>query len=258
MDISIAVVEDRETDRDTLLRDIRGWRDKGFDRNGTEVCYSSGESMLENFEPGKIRLVFMDIYMGKLNGIETARELRARDPGILIVFLTTSRDFAFDAFPVHPFDYIVKPYEVEKLCLVLDEAQRVVESEDASSQDEIKIPIRITQSSPVMSKGIYDVRTSKVSAVMSRGHTVEVSMTDGQSLTSSMAFSEVEKLLSDDPRFLTCNRGVIVNMDQVDSLTDGVFCMKNGSKCSIRVRGRTKTVSDFSQYRITKMRGSSR
>ena len=70
--------------------------------------------MLPNvYEPGHSDLVFLDICMGDVNGIELARHLRAVDEKVLIVFLTTSSEYAFDAFPIHPFDYLMKPIDPE-------------------------------------------------------------------------------------------------------------------------------------------------
>ena len=249
MAFNIAVVDDQEMDRETLRHDIQLWRGQGLSREGLSLRYTSGAAMLERFEPRTIHLVFMDIYMKPLNGIETAKRLRAVDVALLIVFLTTSSDFAFDAFPVHPFDYIIKPYERRKVCGVLDEALRVLALQEPT------VPIRVVQSQPVVSNGVYEVPLRNISAVVSRKHTVEICMADGQTLLSGMSFSEIESLLAADSRFLLCNRGLMVNMDQVASLNGDAFQMKNGSFCPIRVRGRAKTVADFSQYRIERMRG---
>ena len=55
------------------------------------------------------------------NGIETARILRRTDPDLLLVFVTSSPEYVWDAFPVHPFDYLLKPYREEKLFQLADE-----------------------------------------------------------------------------------------------------------------------------------------
>ena len=61
------------------------------------------------------QVVFLDICMEGTNGIETAQRLRAADPDLLIVFVTSSPEYVWDAFPVHPFDYLLKPYKEESL-----------------------------------------------------------------------------------------------------------------------------------------------
>ena len=70
-----------------------------------------------------------------------------------------------------------------------------------------------------------------------------------------MTFSELEKLLSNDRRFLRCNRGVIVNMDQVLRVDGDVFKMRDGTVFPLRVRNRTVLISQFSQYTISRMEG---
>jgi DNA-binding LytR/AlgR family response regulator len=95
----------------------------------------------------------------------------------------------------------------------------------------------------------------KLVAIESRGHAVEVHLTDGQTLRSIMTFSELEKLLCDDERFLRCNRGIIVNMDQVLKLDGDVFRMRDGTLYPLRVRNRAALVSQFSQYMISRVDG---
>lgn len=54
--------------------------------------------------PGEgYQVVFLDVCMEGTNGIETARQLRDADPELLIVFVTSSPEYVWDAFPVHPF-----------------------------------------------------------------------------------------------------------------------------------------------------------
>ena len=263
MELNIASADDQTSDTERLQRDIQSWGRRGGEAAvGSVLCCPSGTALLKHladapsrgFGPGAFQLVFMDIYMGELNGIETARRLRAADPGVLIVFLTTSGDFAFEAFPVHPFDYLIKPYETERLYGVLDEAVRVLAGKAEAPAEEITL--RAARGQADAPNGTYTVPLEKISVAASLAHTVELTLTDGRSLQCAMTFSEVEKQLSADPRFLLCNRGLMINMDHVSSVEKDSFLMKSGARCSIRVRGRTKTVADFSQYRLSKMRGA--
>ena len=66
------------------------------------------------------------------NGIETAQRLRAADPDLLIVFVTSSPEYVWDAFPVHPFDYLLKPYQPEELKQIID---RVRQKRDTNVQN---------------------------------------------------------------------------------------------------------------------------
>lgn len=115
MEFNIAIVDDTLADVLRLENFIENYFSLSEHKLNKIVSYSSGSEILKNFHPRMFQIVFMDIIMGDINGIETSRRLRKEDKEILIVFTTTSREYAFEAFPVHPFDYIVKPYEKKML-----------------------------------------------------------------------------------------------------------------------------------------------
>ena len=61
---------------------------------------------LNTYVPGDFDLIFMDIYLNELNGIDIVRKIRQMDSKVMIVFLTTSKAYIFEAAPFHFFDYI--------------------------------------------------------------------------------------------------------------------------------------------------------
>lgn len=68
--------------------------------------------------------MFLDIYMGDENGVDTAQALRRLDTDCLLVFTTTSTDHAFDGFCVRAFHYLVKPCTEADLTALFDEIVR--------------------------------------------------------------------------------------------------------------------------------------
>ena len=106
MNIRIAIVDDQAQARELLRQDLLVRVPDG----ASVACFDGGEAFLSGFTPGDDALVFLDICMEGMNGIEVAQRVRKRSARCLIVFLTSSKEYAFDAFPVHPFDYLVKPY----------------------------------------------------------------------------------------------------------------------------------------------------
>ena len=240
LQLNIAIVDDLKLDRERLSADLRSYFARRPDLDMKLTEFESAEQLMEAYQPGAFDVLFLDILMGGLNGIQLAGKLREIDQKVLIIFLTSSPEFAFDAFPVHPFDYLMKPYEYERLEAVLAEVLH------ALSAEEPIISIRVPRDT-------HEVPLNKLVAIESRGHTVEVHLSDGQTLRSIMTFAEIEKILADDPRFLRCNRGVIVNMDQVLSPKDGAMHMKDGSSYPIKVNGRASVLSEFSQYMISKV-----
>lgn len=78
-----------------------------------------GVNALVEIERLKPDLVFLDVQMPELNGIEVARKL-AENPGPLLVFTTAYDRFAIDAFELSATDYLLKPYDAERLARALD------------------------------------------------------------------------------------------------------------------------------------------
>ena len=110
MALPIAIVEDQTPDAQRLEELLQ-------QQLPAAECtwFTCGDDFLRAAaEPGLYAVVFLDICMAGTNGIETARRLRQADPEVLIVFVTSSPEYVWDAFPVHPFDYLLKPYQKEK------------------------------------------------------------------------------------------------------------------------------------------------
>ena len=183
---------------------------------------------------------------------ESRQLAKSVDSKVLIIFTTLSREFALDSFfsasvPVRPFDYILKPYDSERLDKTLSEAVKILEAPDPA------LSVRVSRST-------YDIPYRKISAVLSNNHAVEIVMIDSNCLICSMKFGEVENILMTDKRFLLCNRGLIINMDCVRSLSKDkeVFIMKEGRRYPLKVKGRAKVIEDFTQYQISRIRGDMR
>ena len=124
MELRFAVVEDRLPDAQRLEGLLR----LAFGNGYILVCdhFESGDAFLQAFPSRAYQAVFLDICMEGTNGIDTARTLRRTDPDLPLVFVTSSPEYVWDAFPVHPFDYLLKPYREEKLFQLADELRRVL------------------------------------------------------------------------------------------------------------------------------------
>ena len=174
------------------------------------------------------------------NGIETARILRRTDPDLLLVFVTSSPEYVWDAFPVHPFDYLLKPYREEKLFQLADELRRVLfraepELEVRIARQQVHLPLR------------------KIQYAMAQNHYVRIVSDDGECRAVS-TFSQVEQLLRAQENFLVCNRGVILNMDKVLRLDSDCFEMLDGTCLPVRQKDKNTLFAQFTQYQFRHMR----
>ena len=87
--------------------------------------FSSGEGLLHWLDKhaGELDLIFLDMEMGELDGMETARRLRSADPGLQLVFVTGYADHVFEGYSVGALGYLLKPPKTEQLEEVLSRAQ---------------------------------------------------------------------------------------------------------------------------------------
>lgn len=92
--------------------------------------YYSGEELLAD-DISQAELLFLDISMPGLNGMETAKEIRKFNTSIKIVFLTSYSEFVFESFKVEAFRYLLKPLKEQELIETLDALR-----EDADNPDE--------------------------------------------------------------------------------------------------------------------------
>ena len=238
MELRFAVVEDRLPDAQRLESLLR----LAFGGGQPLVCdhYESGDAFLAAFPSKNYQVVFLDICMEGTNGIETARILRRADPDLLLVFVTSSPEYVWDAFPVHPFDYLLKPYREEKLFQLADELRRVLfraepELEVRIARQQVHLPLR------------------KIPYAMAQNHYVRIVSDDGECRTVS-TFSQVEQLLRAQENFIVCNRGVILNMDKVLRLDSDCFEMLDGTCLPVRQKDKNTLFAQFTQYQFRHMR----
>ncbi|OTO67701.1 MULTISPECIES: LytR/AlgR family response regulator transcription factor [unclassified Enterococcus] len=92
--------------------------------------YSSGEEFLSSGSIETVDLLFLDIEMKRLDGIETAKRLRKSNPRAVIVFVTAFADFVFEGYEVHALNYLLKPYGEKKIIEVLHKALGELEATD--------------------------------------------------------------------------------------------------------------------------------
>ena len=240
MEFSVAVVDDLLSERERIDADLRRIFLHDPEHEFRCVSFDSAESFLD--ASPDVQMAFFDICMDGMNGIELARRLRALDDRLLIVFLSTSSEYAFDAFPIHPFDYLIKPYPFERLEHVVQEAIRILNLGDR------KVSIRVA-------RAVHQIPLGNIVSAVSQGHRVVIALDGAEPLQSIMTFSEIEKQLSPDDRFLLVNRGVLINMDYARALTGDILAMKDGSSFALRTKNRGEIVSRFNHYQFSRMKG---
>ena len=76
----------------------------------TKQLFSTGETFLSVWKPGMYDIVFLDIFMDQLTGVDVARQIRKTDASVKIIFCTTSNEFASESYCVDASFYLLKPF----------------------------------------------------------------------------------------------------------------------------------------------------
>lgn len=118
--LRIAICDDSEDDREIL----KSLLEKCYIFADEEVVYefSSGKNAVSFLQkhPGEIDLLFLDIEMPNLSGMEAAEAIRAFDCSIQLIFVTGYPDYVFDVYRVGAMDYLMKPVKEDRLKEVLE------------------------------------------------------------------------------------------------------------------------------------------
>ena len=129
--LRIALCDDEAEARDVLRIQL----EKVLVEETEEIVYefSSGVNAVSWLEkhPGEIDLLFLDVEMSGLNGMETAERIRQFDENIILVFVTGYTDYVFDGYRTGAWDYIVKPTAAQKLRELLARVRRKLDSEQS-------------------------------------------------------------------------------------------------------------------------------
>jgi len=180
---------------------------------------NSGEELLELCQKEKLDLVFLDIEMKELNGIETGQEIRAINKDAVIVFVTGFKDFALQAFGIRAFDYIIKPLTQRKFEAFFNDVQKRLKEIQFRHEKDQRL---LVKSKSVMVELSYD----EIVFFEKSGHQIVVHVENGEEVAYYSSFKELKDEVGDG-MFVQCHQGYIANMDFVSSYRDKVLTLKS-------------------------------
>ena len=215
----VAVVDDNARDRAWLAGELESLlARRGL--SGSVTAFGRGEDFLKSARAERFTLAFLDVYMEHMDGVETARALRAFDPECLLVFSTSSADHALEGYRVHAVQYLVKPYglaELEELFTLLERLLPVPEKyvELRSGRQTVR------------------VRLEDVLWAEHFQHQVRVHTAGGGVLSTRLTFREFTELLAGESRFFVCGRGLLVNLDHAADFDGRDFRLADGTRLPV-------------------------
>lgn len=184
--------------------------------------FHSGKELLNNYIPGSYDVVFMDIFLNNENGVDCALKLRQLDENLNLIFLTTSSEFGVKSYDVRAADYIVKPATFEKLSRALHYC-KIKESQDDPT---ITVTTRNQLLEITLDRILYADYENRSSCIHLKDCLVPV----------SGSFSELSNQLIIYPQFMSCFKGIVVNLKEVRELGGDYLILKNGEQLPVSRR----------------------
>lgn len=203
--------------------------------------FSCGEELLSDFTPGVFELIILDIYMGGLTGVQTARLIRGKDKHVKLVFCSSSNEFASESYEVNACYYLKKPFTPDEFTAMLDRLE----------------PDKMELNRIVHLPGGQSVRLRSIVYADYSAHYMAFHMNDGANAVVRMSFSEAQEQLCRYPYFCTPSKGVIINFYEVASLGSDVFIMKDSSSVPISRRRYKEVTQAYANFRFNLLRQGS-
>jgi len=187
--------------------------------------FADGEALLREMpQSGAFDVYVLDIVMPVMNGIDLGLRIRERDRDGMIIYLTTSPDFALESYAARAFFYLLKPVDREKLFEVLDEA---VSSQRARQTQNIAVKTRQGQ----MRLPLDDILYAELKGRIARYYLKNGECVD--SLTLQTSFRDALQPLLKDPRFVLCGASFVLNLYHVKMVDKSGVQFSDGGKIGL-------------------------
>ena len=191
--IRVAIVEDEAAVRDQLMGYVQRYM-RQYDAQIEVTMFTDGVEILEEYRP-VYDIIFLDVEMQHLDGMETASRIRALDSDVLLIFITNMAQYAIKGYAVGALDYVLKP--VQKAAGQLARRARRY----------LAVPV---------DGGMRRLDEASVYYIESEGHRIHFYTEDGDFSAPGALKAWEEKL---EPHgFARCNSGYLVNLAYVSSV----------------------------------------
>jgi len=221
----IALCDDDARYRAQLLELMGEYKAQNADKDIIFSIYESAEELLNVVEKtGTFDLYVLDIIMNGMNGIDLGLKLRRMGHTDKIIYLTSSIEFALDAFKARAYHYILKPIKKDEFFSILTETVNSV----VSHRDK-NIIVKTKESSVKLTLDsiLYAELCRRVIVYhLINGKTIET-------ITIRTPFSEAVQDLLQDNRFILCGAGMVINLHHITSVENESILFKDTQKIYI-------------------------
>jgi len=209
----------------------------GFATPTQIVKYKSGNELSDHYLNGvKFDLIFLDIEMPGLSGLETAQSIRVLDKDVMIIFLTCHSSYMKNSFKVEPLDYLQKPLVADELHNVLYRAQKKYHDKYRA----IKIKYDNKSLTLAVNDIIYIEYQNRYVLFYTNDSNTEPYRCSGK-------LNEYEAILV-PCGFLKCNKSILINMEYIKCIENGKIKTKTGIDVHMSLKKKAHCLKKYSEY----------
>lgn len=239
--IRIAIVDDFEKDIEHLQHLITDYAArKGLCWNLSS--FRTGEAFLDSLKPGKYQLVFLDVILDGMDGMETALRLKAIDPDAVLVLVSADAGYAIDGYDMDAAAFLVKGDVQEK-----HRFERLMQRLEPRLLGSFVLDLPESRTAPRQ----LPVDTLLYCEMMD--HKLNL-YTKEKVYTLYLSIKKLKSLLPKDGLFFECHRGIIINLDRIQFLDKQVVIMENGNILPISRRKRPELEAAYASRNFAKLR----
>jgi len=230
------ICDDEQIYRNAIIKELSTIIDQ-YVMHPKIVEVSDGFEVLEYLEEGSVDVLFMDIEMRHLNGIDTAKAIRKKDENMLIVFITAHASFALQSYDVQAFDYILKK-KLTQLPKKYDRLMNALEEKINLNSHSIIVGMK-NEVKKILVSDIYYI---EVDAHRSKIYLKDKMILHGEKI------SVLENALKEE-KFIRCHNSFMVNLNRIEGIvikeSINYFELENGEFVEISRRRKKEAMEAF-------------
>lgn len=209
-------------------------------KHGSIKTFTSSKECLEEIEENKktYGILFLDIEMPYISGLELGKRIKEINPMIQIVYVTSFERYSLSAYEVHPFHYIVKPLRVEKVKeILLGIIQYEKSKTSAANSPKIKVEIN---------RDIISIPTESIQYIEKEKNICNI-ITESKEQQAYISLKDLEDQIGElnATELYRCHQSFIVNLKYVQRYEGREFVLENGSTIPISRGKKTEAKKRF-------------
>lgn len=228
--IKIAICDDQD-----IFREIMQEKISTVCRNdGIEIeidCYKSGNDLIKNLKKDNFvyDILFLDILMNGIDGIETAKEIRKFDSRIQIILCTSSKDYILEGYEVEAIGYFLKDEDDDRLLKIF---KRALKKTNRIYEEYVLLNLKSSIRTVYLKDIEFIEVTNRTLSVHTKNEIIEF---------NGKMQEMIDKLK--DKNFIQTHRSYLVNISKIKDITQSTIILKSGKEILLS-RLRSKVVRE--------------